>query len=345
MGLALTERGFSPQHAKMLFHKTYRLLDPDPLVGCNLPKGLKQAFPDAFDAPPLAVSRSFQSRYDGSVKFALSLSDQSEVEMVLIPETSRITLCVSSQVGCKQGCTFCHTGRMGLKRNLDGAEIVGQVYLANKWISEHPEWMPAAGTRSQPRVSNIVFMGMGEPLDNVENVHRAIQILTNPRGFNIGLRKISVSTAGHLDGLNQLLSLCPNVPIAISLHNPFDAERSKLMPINRKWNVAQVVGAIAKINQSTKRHVLVQYTVIRNVNDSIAHAAELAKLLSGLLVKVNLIPLNEIEPSRYQAPLAEQLQSFRNVLYKAGLRTMVRYSKGQDIQGACGQLIRPLMHS
>jgi 23S rRNA (adenine2503-C2)-methyltransferase len=180
---------------------------------------------------------------------------------------------------------------------------------------------------------------MGEPLDNVPEVVKAIGILTDPFGFAMGLQKVAVSTSGHLDGLDELLASFPKVPIAISLHAVNDRLRTQMMPINRRWNVAAIVAGIRRLNTEFKKPVLVQYTVIDGVNDSLEHAAELAALLKDLAVKINLIPLNEVEPARFRSPHPERLQAFKDFLHRQGLRVLVRYSKGQDISGACGQLV------
>ena len=269
------------------------------------------------------------------MKFLLGLEDQRNVEMVLIPEKARITLCVSTQVGCRQACGFCHTGRMGLIRNLDAAEIVAQVTLANHFIAENPSW--SKHSTSRRRVTNVVYMGMGEPMDNLSAVMKSIDILTDSRGLAIGLAKISVSTAGHIDGMREISVKYPRLPLAVSLHSPFDEQRTKLMPINKRYPLSNLVLLLESI--SVNHPVMIQYTLIKGVNDSLDHAHALVSLLRNCAVKINIIPLNEIEPTRFTGPSPESLTKFRNVLYDAGLRTMIRYSKGQDIYGACGQLI------
>ncbi|MCX6131417.1 MAG: 23S rRNA (adenine(2503)-C(2))-methyltransferase RlmN [Proteobacteria bacterium] len=288
-----------------------------------------------------SIAQESLSRYDGTVKFLVQLHDGALVETVLMPEKKRITLCISSQVGCAQACSFCYTGRMGLKRNLSAAEIVAQVMLARSWIRSHPEWSSERAYSSHDSVSNIVFMGMGEPLDNIEAVSQALRILSEPMGLNFALRKISVSTAGHLDGMKILLERFPNVSLALSLHAATDRERSQLMPINRRWPLASILGYLRSFYQesSSARSLLVQYTVIRGVNDKLEHATQLIELLKGLPIKLNLIPLNEVEPSRFRGPEPESLEVFREAIHAAGLRVMIRYSKGQDIEAACGQLV------
>ncbi len=332
--------GVSSIHAKDLFRGAYKEGLARPWVRQGIPKRLVQACESAFAVHDMEILQAHRSQYDGSVKFLIGLADQSQVEMVLMPESKRITLCVSSQVGCAQGCVFCHTGRMGLIRNLDAAEIVGQVTIANAWIQKHPDWLEQQRLPLQQLVTNIVFMGMGEPLDNVPAVSAAISILTDPYGLNMAMRRISVSTAGHIDGISELTRIHQDVRLAISIHSPIDTERSKIMPINRKWSLTELISTIAELPTQRKNGVLIQYTVIQNVNDSIDHARKLVDLLRDLNVKVNLIPLNQVGPSRLRGPEVERLEAFRDEIFRSGLRVMVRYSKGQDIAAACGQLVR-----
>jgi len=327
-------------HARQLFRHAYRDLSDAPWFGQGLPKKLTQKMSGSFVTDSVAVDQFFESEYDASVKFSLKLNDDSLVEMVIIPEKARITLCVSTQVGCRQGCVFCHTGRMGLIRNLTAGEIVGQVVTAQKWLSTNENWYERSSKNPGALISNVVFMGMGEPLDNVDALIKSIEIMTDPMGLAIAQKKLSVSTSGHIDGLEKLLARFPRVPVAISLHETDDTRRSKIMPINRRWPLAELIEMIRKINILNPRgSVLIQYTLISGVNDSLQQASALADLLEGLRVKVNLIPLNEIEPSRFQRPDEDGVALFRDYLHSRGYRVMVRYSKGLDIVAACGQLI------
>lgn len=326
-------------HARDLFRAAYKDSNPTPWSRVGLPKQYAKYCEHNFFGPSLRVVSEHLSQYDGSVKFVVELADLRQIEMVLMPESKRVTLCVSSQVGCAQACVFCHTGRMGLARNLDASEIVGQVWLANKWISEHPLWLVDRRLPPKQRITNIVFMGMGEPLDNVPAVAKSISILTDPYGLNLAIRRISVSTAGHLDGLSELVKIHPAVRLAISVHSAIDAERSKIMPINRRWPLAHLIEKLRSLPTQQENGLLIQYTLISGVNDSLLHAEKLVELLAGLNVKINIIPLNPVGPSRLKAPETQQLEIFRDQIYKAGVRVMVRYSKGQDIAAACGQLV------
>jgi 23S rRNA (adenine2503-C2)-methyltransferase len=331
--------GMPGVHATTVFRTAYKALSDDPWTAPNLPAGIRLAAGADVESTLPVPSKILVSRYDRSVKFLFRLEDGALVESVLMPEKRRVTLCVSSQVGCRQACTFCHTGRMGLMRNLDAGEIVGQVVAANRWIASNPEWLADLNLPKFQRITNVVFMGMGEPLDNVDAVAGAITIMTDPLGLGLALRRISVSTAGHLDGLSRMLAIHPDVRLAISIHSPFEAERSKIMPINKKWPLGDVINALREAPTQNEHGVLVQYTLIHGVNDSLRHAEELVRITCGLSVKVNLIPLNEIDPSRFRGPAANAVESFRDHLHQAGIRVMVRYSKGQDIAAACGQLV------
>lgn len=339
---ALCARGsYSLQHAKTLYRSAYKSLSKEPWQAESLPKDLALELSQTYFCDNVQIHRESLSRYDGTVKFLVRLQDGSLIESVLMPEKQRITLCVSTQVGCAQACSFCHTGRMGLKRNLSAGEIVAQVVLARRWVNEHPSWREDRGYAETMNVSNLVFMGMGEPLDNVEAVKKCLRILCEPLGLNLALRKISVSTAGHLDGLKSLLQDFPQVALALSLHATTDRERSQLMPINRRWPIAEVLDYLRGFyrNQDGDRSVLIQYTVIHGVNDKPEQAQRMVDMLADLPVKVNLIPLNVVGPSRFKGPEPDALERFRDLLHAAGIRVMVRYSKGQDIDAACGQLV------
>lgn len=326
-------------HTKSLFREIYKSGSRQPWTLTTLPKIMQQEGAKVFSLEGVFPQKSVLSKYDGSVKFLGRLADNQVIESVLMPEKGRLTLCVSSQVGCAQGCSFCYTARMGLIRHLSAGEIVGQVVMANQWIRAHHDWLRSFGYPGSAMVSNIVFMGMGEPLDNVENVSQAMDIMNDPYGLNIPLRRISVSTAGHLEGMKRLLQLQPKATLALSLHATTNGERSRLMPINRKWPIGDVLTYIKEKFHGTGRKVLIQYTVINGVNDSDQHAARLLDILADLPVKLNLIPLNDVEPTKFRSPDPQRLLAFRDFLHRGGIRVMVRYSKGQDIGAACGQLV------
>lgn len=327
-------------HAVSVLSHMYRLRDFNLSADNNLPKKLVECLAEQFKYVLPKIVSTHESKYDGSVKFVLELADGAQVEAVLMPETSRMTLCLSSQVGCAQGCVFCHTGRMGLKRHLTGGEIVGEVLVVGAWLRDNPLYLQRVRLPAQQVITNIVFMGMGEPLDNVDAVVAAIKIVTDPRGLAMGLRHISVSTAGHVDGMRQLLKAIPTIRLAVSLHSVNQSERARIMPISKRWPVDELIGMIRVMNAAQKHPVLIQYTLIKGVNDSVADAEDLCRALVGLRVKINLIPLNPIDPSRLTGPSRTEIMAFRDVLHAHGVRSMIRFSKGQDIGGACGQLVR-----
>lgn len=339
----LSTYNFPRIHAKNMFRWFYKELKDCWQEAPTLPKKLKQILQDNFSDDPACIDKAFISNYDSSVKLIIKMQDGAKVESVLMPENKRITLCISTQVGCRQACSFCHTGRMGLIRNLQAKEIVSQVLLANKWIKKNPSWLkePLLTNLTERRVSNIVFMGMGEPLDNVEELIQSIHIINEPYGLDLPLRRISVSTAGHLEGLRRIHKVFPNIPIAFSMHSVDHKSRSKLMPINRQFPLAEVLSYLEQHYKKGKKGVkpFIQFTLIKGINDDTKTASELIKLTKPLDPKINLIPLNPVDPSRLEAPSPDSLIKFRNMIHDAGIRVMIRYSKGQDIGGACGQLI------
>jgi 23S rRNA (adenine2503-C2)-methyltransferase len=275
-------------------------------------------------APALELVTVQTSQLDGSRKYLFRTFDNLLVETVLIPEPERFTVCLSTQVGCAQGCTFCHTGKMGLKRNLTAAEIVSQFFLAQ-----------CLAESSSPTIaSNIVFMGMGEPLDNLTELKKSLRIFTHPKGFRLSANKVTVSTVGLPEQIEELLTT-EKCGLALSLHSPFESERSRILPTNRKHSLASVLAVMKKFN---KRY-MIQYTLLRGVNDSQSHAEELALILKDMNVLVNVIPLNEHESTQFRRPELNHVTQFQSALKKLGLVCTVRLSKGRDIEAACGQLV------
>jgi 23S rRNA (adenine2503-C2)-methyltransferase len=336
--LLLKEEQVPLIHKKTILGQAYKKSQDNPWQAPTLPKKLHR-FQDRWPSTSLKIALLKESPYDGAVKFLFALKDGTQIESVLMPEASRITLCLSSQVGCAQGCAFCHTGRMGLKRHLTPGEIVAQVVSANRWIEENPTWLEKTRLPPYQRITNLVFMGMGEPMDNLSAVLKAIRIFIHPYALGLAAKKITVSTAGHLDGIKELLAADLGVGLALSLHETSQALRSRLMPINRRFPLEEILIYLKETYRDRKDKVMIQYTLIRGVNDSQDQAHKLADLLVDLPVKVNLIPYNEIEPSSFQGPDPAALEAFAGILYQSGIQTMVRFSKGQDIHGACGQLV------
>jgi 23S rRNA (adenine2503-C2)-methyltransferase len=268
---------------------------------------------------------------DGSQKLVFRLEDGSRVSAVLMPDDERLTLCLSTQVGCGYGCAFCLTGTMGLSRNLTTAEIVGQLLAANG--------LGAPGRR----VTHLVFMGMGEPLANVAHLVKAIRILTDPRlGVGYSPRRITVSTVGLVSGIDRLGRERLNVNLAVSLHAATDEVRSRLMPVNRAWNLAALMDAVRRYPLAPRQRVFFEYVLLDGVNDGPTDAGRLARLLRGVRAKVNLIPFNDWEGSEFRRPPLARILAFQSVLLDAGITTTVRWSKGEDIGAACGQLREPV---
>src|SRR3989338_10666842 len=268
---------------------------------------------------------------DGSRKLVFKLDDGSRISSVLMPDDNRMTLCVSNQVGCGFECRFCLTGVMGLERNLTAGEIVGQALAANRLLE------------GGPRVTHIVFMGMGEPLANYAAVVQAIRILTDPKlGLGYSPRRITVSTVGLVPGIEKLGRENLKVNLAISLHAASDEVRSKLMPVNRPFNLVALMAALRKYPLAPRQRIFFEYVMLDGVNDSPEDARQLVKLLRGLRAKVNLIPFNDWEGAPFQRPPLQRILAFQSILLDAGVTTTVRWSKGEDIGAACGQLREPV---
>jgi len=273
-----------------------------------------------------------QKGEDTSLKFLTQFPDGHSVESVLVPEKHRLTLCLSTQIGCKQACTFCQTGRMGFIRHLKTHEIIEQYWFAEilrKKMQEEGIYL------QYKNISNIVFMGMGEPLDNLNHVLNSLEILTDPQGPNIGQRKITVSTVGILPQLEELIQKT-KVSIALSLHYPFEEERSLHMPCNQKHSLSQIIHILEKYKEKT---FFIQYVLIKGLNDTLSHAQKLASLLENVSCKINLIPLNECSSSSLERPDLEHIFIFQKELKEKGFVVTIRFSKGQDIDAACGQLL------
>jgi 23S rRNA (adenine2503-C2)-methyltransferase len=262
---------------------------------------------------------------DGVVKWRLEAGEGQAVETVFIPEDGRGTLCVSSQIGCAMDCPFCATGRQGFNRNLAAAEIIGQVLIAGREL----------GAR---RISNVVFMGMGEPLANLRAVVQAADILVDNLGFGLSRRRVTVSTAGLVPQIRRLAALS-NVALAVSLHAPNDALRNELVPINRRHPIAELLEVCWEYADATRsKDITFEYVMLADVNDSEMHARQLAKLLTRRPAKINLIPFNAFPGADYRRSSAETVDRFRQVLLRAGIMTITRKTRGDDISAACGQL-------
>ncbi len=325
----LTAQGEPAYRARQIYGHIYRGLVNDFQEMTDLPAALRDRLAQTASLNPLRLLAE-QTSADGLTRKGLfALPDGQTIESVLMlygdeegEERRRRTVCLSTQVGCAMKCAFCATGQSGLTRNLSAGEIVGQVlYFAR-----------------QGAVTNVIFAGMGEPLVNYDATWEAIERLNDAAGFGLGARHITISTAGWIPGIERLAKEKLQVGLAVSLHAPDDALRSKLMPINRRYPVATLMAACQKYTAQMGRRLSFEYILIAGINDSAAQAQKLAALLKGMLCHVNLIPLNPVPGNPWRPPTRAIIQAFENVLMKAGIPTTLRVERGADIQAACGQL-------
>lgn len=270
---------------------------------------------------------------DGCVKFGFKLSDGHIIESVLIPETDRNTLCISSQVGCAMGCTFCLTGTMGFIRNLTVAEIVNQVCGARDYLLTQEE----ENFIGPDRITNVVYMGMGEPLNNLQNVLDSLSIITEQKGLDLATRKITVSTCGIVPKIKEFGENSA-VNLAISLHAVNDKVRSELMPVNDRYSVEELLEACRTFPMPKRKRIMFEYTLLKGINDSDADAYDLVRKLRGIPCKINLLGYNECSALPFQSPSKNRLLAFQKILIDAHYTVFIRSSRGDDISAACGQL-------
>jgi 23S rRNA (adenine2503-C2)-methyltransferase len=291
----------------------------------NLPTDLRDLLSENFSFQTLEKLEVSGEKGD-TQKLLFKLSDREMIETVIIPAPKRgtNTVCVSSQVGCVYGCAFCASGQKGVIRNLTAGEIVGEVIEVSRELGERP--------------NNVVFMGIGEPFDNYNEVMMAIRILNHPDGLNIGARKITVSTCGVVPGIERYSEEGLQVELSVSLHAPDSETRSKIMPVNETWPLDELMDACAAYTEKTNRIITFEYTLIKNINDSPEQAMELVKLLRRFPCRVNLIPLSPVEEFDGERPEREAMQAFFQTLEKAHINTTLRDSKGSNLKAACGQL-------
>ena len=299
----------------------------------NISKTLRAKLHDiaAIDLPKV-VSDSLSE--DGSRKWLLQMADDNCIEAVFIPEADRGTLCVSSQVGCMLNCSFCATAQQGFNRNLTTGEIISQVLVAAMALGQTVD-----GDR---RISNVVMMGMGEPLLNYDNVVRAMGLMLDDYGFGLSKRRITLSTAGVVPALRQLREDC-DVSLAVSLHAPDDLLRNQLVPLNKKYPINVLLDACKEYVGEGRRRVTFEYVMLAGINDSDGHARQLARVLEGVPAKVNLIPFNPFPETRYQRSSGNRIHRFFEILNSAGIVTITRRTRGDDIDAACGQLAGEFM--
>jgi 23S rRNA (adenine2503-C2)-methyltransferase len=282
---------------------------------------------------------------DGTRKYLFGLTDGETIETVMIPDADRLTVCISTEVGCAMGCVFCLTGTMGLKRNLTTSEIVNQVLAVEEDLYDDPPkddhgnlLLPQPSGPIKRYVTNIVMMGMGEPLANLNPVVKAIRIITHADGFNLAPRRITLSTVGLVPQIEKFAQADTGANLAISLTAASDDKRDWLLPINKKYPLGTLMQTLRRFPLTPRRLITFEYVLLKGINDSEEDAKQLCKLLKGLKCKVNLIPLNEIPNSKYHRPELSNVQKFQRTLWDAGLTATIRESRGRDILAACGQL-------
>jgi len=293
----------------------------------NLPRALKEALAETTTPAPLRVLKE-SGEVRSTRKWLLGLDDGENLETVLIPARERNTVCVSTQVGCRMGCVFCASGKGGFVRGLSAGEIVGQVHLVAATLGKRPD--------------NVVFMGMGEPFDNYDEVLRAVRILNHPDGLNIGARRITLSTSGIIPGIRRLAEEGIQVELSVSLHAAGPEVRRQLMPIESKYPMEDLLVECADYTARTKRHITFEYTLMKGINDSPHDAEELADRLRRFPCRVNLIPLSPIDEFEGECPSRAAMQSFLRILERHGVEGTLRESKGKSVDAACGQLRRRL---
>ena len=298
----------------------YQRHTEDPMAMSDLSLKNRQLLAERFEQVLSAPMRETVSA-DGTKKYLFRTTQGAYIESAYIPDGERATLCVSSQAGCRMGCKFCATGRQGLQHSLTAAEILNQIVSL-------PE---------RDRLTNLVFMGMGEPLDNLDEVLRALEIITAEWGFGWSPTRVTLSTAGVVPALRRFLDES-KVHLAVSLHNPFHEERAEIMPVERPWPIAEVAAILREYDFTHQRRVSFEYIVMKGLNDSPRHIRELCRLLDGIKCRINLIRFHKIEGSPYFSPDDEAMIRFRDTLTAKGIQTTIRASRGEDIQAACGLL-------
>jgi 23S rRNA (adenine2503-C2)-methyltransferase len=335
------ERGEKPFRARQVMRWMHRFGETDFDRMTDVAKSLRARLAEeACVRPPQAIRDTVSS--DGTRKWLLDVGNANAVEAVFIPETNRGTLCISSQAGCALDCAFCSTGKQGFNRNLTAAEIIGQLWLANKLLGGSASPADAKDADGEPDngrvISNVVMMGMGEPLANFDNVVTALRLMLDDHAYGLSRRRVTVSTSGIVPAMDRLRDECP-VALAVSLHAPDDALRDRLVPINQKYPLRQLMAACLRyLERAPRDFVTFEYVMLDGVNDSDAHARALVALVRDVPCKFNLIPFNPFPNAGFDRSPSERIRRFAAILIEAGIVTTTRKTRGDDVNAACGQL-------
>ncbi len=341
LGEALKDMSAEPYRVKQIFRWLYkagmRPFDPSTGSGSNpelikgfdemtdMPEELRRKMKNKFHITHPVMLDSKRSAIDGTTKYLLKMEDAGTIETVFLPEKNRATICLSTQVGCKFACSFCASAPFGFVRNLKASEILDEVLFVK---SKNP---------SVP-ITNLVFMGIGEPFDNYDNVLKAIRVLNDPDAFNIGARKITISTCGIIPGIRKLEKEGLQVELSVSLHSADDDIRSKLVPINKRYPIKDLINSCREYTQNTNRIITFEYILIKDANASRQDAVKLARLLTGLKCRVNTITCNNIRVKECSGPTPADVKAFLKILKESGINVTHRRTKGEDIDAGCGQL-------
>jgi len=314
---------FPKFHGEQIFRWLYKNSNQELGNVSNIPKKLKEKINNDCDINLLKIKKKSISKIDKTIKFLFETKDYKLIESVSMIDSNRHTVCISSQIGCNVDCDFCATGKMGIDRNLKVGEIVEQLIKVKK--------------NTNIPITNIVFMGMGEPFLNYRNVIESCKIFTNHKAFNLGTKRITISTAGVLPQIDLFIKEKHKYKLAVSLNAPNDLIRDKIMPINKKWNINKLISSLKNYNFFRSRVIMFEYVLLNGINDSEENAIELSKLLKNFNCKVNLIPFNQIL-GNYKRSEDKTINKFAETLKKYNIRVLIRWSKGEDIDAACGQL-------
>ena len=326
LSLELKEMGLPKFRATQIYDWLHKKCVTSFSEMTNISKDLTKKLDDNFVIFSCTIEKKLVSQYDNTVKYLFSLPDGEYLECVVMDYKYGHTICVSTQVGCKMGCAFCASGIGGFKRQLTPSEILGQIHAAQRDLSI--------------RISRIVLMGMGEPLDNYDNVMKFLQLVSDEKGLNIGMRHISLSTSGIVPRIYDLLGEHLQLTLSVSLHAPNNEIRSKIMPVNKSWDIDELLNACKVYADTTSRRISFEYAMMKGVNDTPECARELSRRLKGILCHINLIPANEVPEKGHERSSDSSITLFKSILEKDGHAVTVRRTLGSDINASCGQLRR-----